>query len=287
MLLKPAAGNRSKGIQLVHNREELKFYLEKDNTLLILEYLPGKEYTVDCFTDRNRKLLFVGPRERARVFNGISVNTKPVDKEEFVEIAEKINATIKLRGAWFFQVKRNRNSKLSLLEIAPRIAGTMSLYRNLGVNYPLLSVFDAFDIDVLVNPNKYDIELDRALFTRFKLGLKYDYVYIDLDDTIVFRNKINPQIIAFLYQAFNEGKKLILLTRHDGELKEYLQKYRLSEIFDEIIHLNKEELKSKYVKTKNAIYVDDSYAERTEVQTNATIPVFDPTSIESLINWKY
>jgi transposase len=50
-------------------KEEIDFYLKKDSTLLALEFLPGKEYTVDCFTDKNGKLLFAEGRQRIRIYN--------------------------------------------------------------------------------------------------------------------------------------------------------------------------------------------------------------------------
>jgi hypothetical protein len=57
-------------------------------------------------------------------------------------LANKINKKLHFRGVWFFQVKENINGDLSLLEIAPRVAGTMALSRLKGVNLPLMSLFD-------------------------------------------------------------------------------------------------------------------------------------------------
>ena len=78
VFLKPDVGQGTKGTYKANTREEIEFYVKKDSTLLVLEYLPGKEYTVDCFTDRNGTLLFVAGRERRRIYSGISVNSKQV-----------------------------------------------------------------------------------------------------------------------------------------------------------------------------------------------------------------
>ena len=40
-----------------------------------------------------------------------------------------------MNGSWFFQMKRDSEGHLKLLEIAPRIGGTSSLYRIKGVNF--------------------------------------------------------------------------------------------------------------------------------------------------------
>ena len=83
---------------------------------------------------------------------------------------------VPLRGAWFFQMKRNQQGRPVLLEAAPRVSGGMGLYRNLGVNLPLLSVYDRLGLEVDVQPNGYDIVMDRALISRFDSNIVYDHV---------------------------------------------------------------------------------------------------------------
>ena len=72
---KPDIGYGSRGAKKINTQEELEIQLSQYPSSIILEYLPGKEYTVDCFTDKNGELLFSSPRERCRIMNGISVNT--------------------------------------------------------------------------------------------------------------------------------------------------------------------------------------------------------------------
>jgi hypothetical protein len=278
MFLKPDIGQGSKGCHLVMNKRERDFYIWKDLSLLALEYLPGKEYTIDCFTDRHGKLLFAGGRERVRINNGISVNSKPVKNLIFQEYAEKINQTLKFRGVWFFQVKE-RKGELVLMEIAPRIAGTMALYRNLGINFAELSIWDKIGEDVSIIKNDFDIEIDRALYASYKTNLKYSNVYIDLDDTLIIDGKINHDLVRIIYKAKGEGKKIILITKHEGDVKEYLT--HLFYIFDKIIQLNKGENKSKYMET-DSIFIDDSFKERKEVFETLHIPVFGINEIEAL-----
>jgi predicted ATP-grasp superfamily ATP-dependent carboligase len=291
VFLKPDIGQGGKGTYLAKTKHDLDFYLSKDPTLIILENLPGKEFTIDCFTDRKAKLRFVGARERSRIKDGISVNTKNVKDKKFIELAEKINGIIKLRGAWFFQIKESRKKELVLMEVAPRIAGSMGIYRNLGVNFALLSIYDAMDLDIEIDINKYPIEMDRALVNRFSLNFSYKHVYIDLDDTIVLKNKVNPIVMQFLYQCLNNDIKLHLVTRHYSRFNEdtevALRKYRIKQIFESIINIPKGEKKSDYIKEIAAIFIDDSFSERLDVSKKLEIPVFEVSSLESLINWKY
>lgn len=285
VFLKPNIGQGSKGTSIAYTNEEVVTALKKDPSLLILEYLPGDEFTIDCFTDRNGALLFVGSRQRVRTVNGINVSSKPVTNKAFQKNATLINNNLNLRGAWFFQMKYNSSGELSLLEIAPRIAGTMALYRNLGVNFPLLTLFDRKNLDVKVTTNQLKIELDRALITRFKTNLRYTKVYVDLDDCLLINNEVNWYLVGFLYQALNNHKKLILITKHSNDLKTTLKKYRLFRLFDEIIYLTKDQDKATFIDPMDSIYIDDSFAERQNVQTKLKIPVYAPDAVESLINW--
>jgi hypothetical protein len=282
--LKPDIGQGSKGTYKVNSVDEAKFYLKKDPSLLILEYLPGKEYTIDCFTDKFGKLRFSQGRERLRVSNGISVRANLVRNPKFEQLAEKINNHLKLRGAWFFQVKESSKKELSLLEIAPRIAGTMGYSRNKGVNLPLLSLFDKMGFDVEICENNYALELDRSLASSFKHNINYKSVYIDFDDTILVKNQINTRLISFIFQCLNKKIKVYLITKHLFNIQDTLEKYRLNQVFDKVIHLTKSEKKFQHIDVSQfPIFIDDSFSERFEVKTKLGIPVFDISEIEPLM----
>lgn len=287
VFLKPDVGEGAKGTSIANSYEELMFHISRNPSLLALEYLPGTEYTIDCFTDRHGSLRFVGPRERARISNGISVSSRIIeDSKNFREIAKKINEVLIFRGVWFFQLKVNREGKLSLLEISPRVAGSMGLYRGKGVNLPLLSIFDYLNVEIDVIDNDYQIKMDRALVSKYKTNLRYQNVYVDLDDTIIVDGKINTKIITFIYQCINEKKKIILITRHRGDLELTLKEYKLQDLFDEVIHLKGDEKKSAFIIGKNSIFIDDSYAERREVRNSMQIPTFDLDGIDVLLSDK-
>ena len=284
VFLKPDVGQGSKGTYLAKSIEDIEFYCKKDPTLMILEYLPGKEYTIDCFTSRHGKLLFCQGRERRRTSNGISVDSTPVSDARFLELAEKINNKLRFTGVWFFQVKENSTQQLTLLEIAPRIAGTMGLERARGVNLALLSLFDVDGLDVSIFKNDYFIEIDRALENKYNHNINYDHVYIDFDDLVIFDGKVNTDIIKFIFQCANKDIKTHLLTRHREVLEDTLEKYRLTHVFDEVIWIKNEDPKSSYITERNAIFIDDSFTERHEVASKLGIPVFDAHMIEALLD---
>ena len=286
---KPDIGYGSRGAKKISSVEDLKAHLDLYPSCILSEFLPGKEYTVDCFTNSNGKLLFAAARERCRIMNGISVNTKPVKEnaEEFMDFAQKINETIKFQGAWFYQVKRDANGSLTLLEIASRFGGSSSLFRAQGINFALMSLFDAFDIPVSILRNGYDVVMDRALDNKYKLDLKYSEVFIDFDDCIYLEKKfVNDAMMAFLYRCVNKGIKVTLLSRHDdeklGKLDELLDKLRIRQVFDRIIHLNPSQKKIDSIDNTDSIFIDDSFAERKAVADKFNIPVFSLDMIEAL-----
>lgn len=256
-----------------------------DRDMLILEYLPGREWTIDCFSDRQGALLFHSARGRDRVSNGISVNTSPSTEfaETFAQWAQGINQRLQPRGAWFFQAKLGGDGQPRLLEVAARFAGSSALQRGLGVNLPLLSAFDAFDWPVSVALNRYPIELDRALENRYRIQIEYRHVYVDLDDCLLLKGKVNHMLAAFLYKAIDDGCVITLLTRHADDLERTLRRARLQHLFDHIVHISDGTPKSAYIDPRAAIFIDDSFQERGHVARHLGIPVFAPDMVEALL----
>lgn len=284
VFLKPDVGYGSRGVYKAENKSQILSHLEKHDGCLILEFLPGDEYTVDCFTDQEGNLRFAGARKRKRIMNGISVNTSTQsDNKEFWQLAEKINKAIEFRGAWFFQVKENAEGEPVLMEIASRLGGSSSVYRAQGINFALLSVYSTFGLPITIRPNQYEVELDRALNVCFKANIDFSNVYVDYDDTLLVNNKVNSSLMRFLFDCINKNKKITLITRHAGDLGESLKKHRISELFHEIIHLKNGEKKSDAIPKHDTIFIDDSFAERNDVVQSCGIPVFSPDMVADLI----
>ena len=279
---KPDRGQGSHRARRIDAREQLAADFRQGD--LILEYLPGTEYTIDCFSDRDRGLLFVGGRERVRVRNGISVATCPAEDPAFHAYAQAISQRLALHGAWFFQLKRDREGLLKLLEVGPRIAGAMALHRVQGVNFPLLSLYEQERMPIRILRNAAPVRLDRALTNRYRHSLTFHTVYVDLDDTLVVRGQVNARLLGFLYQCLNRGVRLILLTRHARDPQETLDRYRLGQLFDEVVHLQPGQSKAGAIHDRPAIFIDDSFGERVCVHEVAGIPTFDCSMIEMLLD---
>lgn len=285
---KPDAGYGSQGAEPVETPEQAQ-KIDFDR-FVVQEHLPGREYTVDCFSDSNGKLLFSGARERGRVRMGTSMHAEsapPELEEKLRAYAEAILTRIRLSGAWFFQMKEDAQGVLKLLEIDVRIAGTMCFNRARGINFPLLSILQFQGKEVSVMINDCAITLDRCLRNRYLIDCAYDAVYVDLDDTIIVRDRLNLEMIQFLFQCVNKNKKIILLTKFLGDrdaLRSYLKRWRIEGLFDEIVHVREEESKADAITLKNAILIDDSFTQRREAAQKLGIPTFDPSMIEALLD---
>lgn len=282
VFVKPDVGQGSAGARRIASRAELEGLNWTRN--LCMELLPGREYTVDCFTNGEGNVLYANGRCRNAVRGGISISGAFVENPLFRDYAEAINQVLPQRGGWFFQLKEAEDGTLKLLEVASRIAGTSALSRVLGVNLPLLTVslFDGFPIDSVL-PNVCQMELDRTLRNLYRTDVRYRTAYVDFDDTVTLRGNVNLQVIQFLYQCVNRGIRLILLSKHDGDLDAELRRLRLAGLFDEVIHLERGEEKWKRVTEPESILIDDSYGERRAVKERRGIPVFDTHMIECLL----
>ena len=289
VFVKPDVGQGSFGAAVINNRNEFDIAFAKDSSIIICEYLPGKEFTVDCFTDRNGKLLVIKPRERLRIKTGIAVRSSSVKLDKEVEnIANNLNKMFNFKGAWFFQLKQNSVGRYKLLEISPRIPGTMGLSRNQGINFPMLTLFTFWGYDVSIIDNGYPIILDRAFYSCYEIGIEYNHVYIDFDDTIIVDGKVNELVMRFLYQCVNKNKTIHLLSKHTTDIYKDLERFKISKtIFDEIVVLNENQQKFAFINHTDSIFVDDSFVERKAVKLQLGIPVLDIDMIECLLDWRF
>lgn len=286
VFIKPDKGYGAQGAKKIHSKEEIN-YVNLDE-FIVQEYLPGKEYTIDCFSNKHGKLLFSGGRERSRIRMATSMHAEIIEgelQEKFMKIANKILSKITITGAWFFQLKEDKNNNLKLLEIDIRIAGTMGFNRCRGVNFSMLSIFQHYGYDVSILTNDIHISLDRCLHNRYIFNYDYETAYVDLDDTIIIHNKINLDLIYFLYQCINKRIKVVLISKSLATDKEkYLKKWKISELFDEKIWLKENDHKYNYIKHEKAIYIDDSFSQRAAVSKKNNIPTFDTSMLEVLID---
>ena len=283
VFVKPDRGQGSLNAFRANDEQQLEHALRTARDPLICEYLPGEEYTVDCFSSLRQGLLFCHARRRDRVRNGISNCTVTVELPGIDRMAKAIATQLEMRGAWFFQVKRSASGVLTLLEVAPRIAGAMAAHRVQGINFPLLSMMEQDGLDLHIQRNPGTVELDRSLRNRYRHDIEFDALYIDLDDTLILNGEVHLEALKLIFQCINTRKPVTLLTRHALDIEKTLKRHRLNGLFDRVVHMTDGSLKSAHIQRDgHPIFVDDSFSERQEVRKTLGIPTFDLSMIELL-----
>lgn len=123
--------------------------------LLVSEYLPGEEYSVDCLCKGGEPILVV-PRLRKRMINGISVEGEFVKEETIIAYCSQIIRELQLHGNIGLQVKKSDSGKFLLLEINPRVQGTISAALGAGANLPALAVKQ--ELGLAINPAELEVK---------------------------------------------------------------------------------------------------------------------------------
>lgn len=152
IVVKPPISNGLRGVRIIDENINLKelFYKEKPTSLFIkmedlknilgdnfpdlvvMEYLPGEEYTVDVL--RTNKNIVVIPRKRDLIRSGITFNGTTEFNEKIIEYSIKISERINLTHCFGFQFKLDEIGVPKILECNPRVQGTMVLATFAGAN---------------------------------------------------------------------------------------------------------------------------------------------------------
>lgn len=264
VFVKPDRGQGSQNTHLCRDSRELENVLKFNKDMLVCEYLPGREATVDCFSDREKGLLLAEPRLRLRTRAGISVRTASVSIPQAREYAARISGQLSLFGAWFFQLRERAPDEWVLLEVGARLPGGATYQRLRGVNLPLLTIFEheRAPIEVLSYPWE-PLVMDRAFVSRFEFSVAYEAIFVDFDDTLSIRGTPNLDLVGLLVAARHHGKRIVLLTRNSGSCHSWLEAHGLTDLFHDIVLIDKISPKHKFMHGRS-ILVDDSFSERRE-----------------------
>jgi len=139
LLVKSRYGSGSKGLFKVENAEELQFFVNYVPNPVIQEFINGKEYTVDLFSDFNGNVVTVVPRERVETFCGESYKGKTVKDTQIIEYAKNLAEKLGTIGHITIQCIKNDNG-IKFIEVNPRFGGGAILGIKSGANTPLLLI---------------------------------------------------------------------------------------------------------------------------------------------------
>lgn len=139
-VVKPARGKGSRDVFFCHNERELQEVLSKHEDMIIQEFLPGKEYSIDVLSDLGGNSLVAVPRERIEVRAGTSVKGKIVLDKRIQEECLKVAEFLGIKGPSCIQMKRDKDGAPKIIEVNPRMGGGTILTTYAGINFPELIV---------------------------------------------------------------------------------------------------------------------------------------------------
>ncbi len=141
---------------------------------LAMEYLPGAEYSVDLLADRGRVWIAI-PRLREKTVGGITTRGSTREDTDVVQYAARTVGQLGLHGNVGVQVRRNRAGEVRIIEVNPRIQGTIVHCTAAGVNLPYLAVKLALGIE----------PVPEELYIRWNVHMqrRWEEVYRDGDGT--------------------------------------------------------------------------------------------------------
>ncbi len=143
MIAKPRRGAGGRGIALIADRAQLAGQ-PQDGSMLLQEYLPGTEYSIDVLARPDGHIVAAVPRTRDKVDSGIAVAGRTVRDPALEEFGRAVAHAIGTTGVVNVQVRRAVDGTPALLEVNARFPGTMTLTMAAGIDMPSLAVDAAF-----------------------------------------------------------------------------------------------------------------------------------------------
>lgn len=107
---------------------------------LAMEYLPGEEWSVDVLAAPGGRSLAAVPRRRVETRGGICTVSEVAANPELAAAAAGLVAAAGLEYAVNLQFRQADDGRPRLLEVNPRLAGTVAATVGAGLNLPWLTV---------------------------------------------------------------------------------------------------------------------------------------------------
>lgn len=134
--------------------------------MMAMEYLPGAEGSVDLLAS-NGKILYMGYRESNVNLHSIPQVATLSKNITAYEIAEKVVAALNLDGNADLDFKCDAEGNPVLMEVNPRIAATMKIFAEGGMNLPYLRIKQLLGEELPRVELKYGIKMKRRYLEMF------------------------------------------------------------------------------------------------------------------------
>ncbi len=119
-------------LQVLHSAWKL-------DEMMLVEYMPGNEYTVDLLADHG-KVMYIAGRENLVSLMSIAQESVVTKSDSAYDTSTKIVQALGLDGNIGFDFMKDAEGVPFLMDINPRITATVSLFAAAGLNLPYLRI---------------------------------------------------------------------------------------------------------------------------------------------------
>jgi carbamoyl-phosphate synthase large subunit len=139
VIVKPRTGSGSRDISVAGSSLALAS-LDASADFIVQEFLPGEEYSIDVLADAAGHVVASVPRVRERVDSGVSVAGRTLHDGELERLGAAVATATGLTYIANVQFRRDAAGQPALLEVNPRVPGTLPLTVASGVDMPRMAL---------------------------------------------------------------------------------------------------------------------------------------------------
>lgn len=139
---------------------------DKMPEMMAMEYLPGMEGSVDLIADHG-EILYMAYRESTVNLHSIPQAGELKENQEAYEISKKVVKALGLTGSADLDFKNDKDGHPVLMEINPRIAATMRVFKEGGLNLPYLRIKQLIGEELPEASINYGVKFKRRYLEMF------------------------------------------------------------------------------------------------------------------------
>jgi predicted ATP-grasp superfamily ATP-dependent carboligase len=215
-------GTSSLGVRICHSASDLLDFFQStdsaDNWPIVQDYVPGDIYDITAICNRGEVVAyFTFYSPLAVQVGGTPPYAFTYRSPEFLETAFRVLRELRWHGAIDLDFLRGPDGKFYLLEINPRLSGTVNMAQKLGIDLPRAY----FDVAFGNTRRNYQVDYDNEILFRNVLTAELKWLkgdpprraWLALKYALRYRNRTNiywrdwPLIWSELKQGLAELSK--------------------------------------------------------------------------------
>ncbi len=162
LFIKPQEGSSSINTFVVRNSDELSIYRRIIDRYIVQDYIEGKEFTVDTFSDFDGRIITIVPRLRLSTRSGEISKGRIIKDKEIINEIERLLTILNPIGPITIQCMKTKRG-IEFIEINPRFGGGAPMSIASGAN----SCENLYKL-LMGQKLKYnDNYIDKLLYLRF------------------------------------------------------------------------------------------------------------------------